>query len=126
MPRRPGVLARSLAAFAAVFCGWLAGFLAYLAAANGSPHDQTVWASWTAAFCLAAWLLIGLPLAAANPDLSTLPRAAIAIAASGCAGAAMTAVFFFSLTPGPIPLLAFLTGAGSMLAYVIFWRALEP
>lgn len=117
------VLARWGIALTSIFFGWLTGFLLYLAIAYGSPRDQIVWAIWTGCFCVVAWLLIGVPLAVLDPDLSSAWRSAVAVLATGCIGVAMLVLFFREFALNPIFLLAFLTAATSMLIYTVLLRA---
>ena len=59
-------------ALAAGAFGWLAGYFVYtLLAPSASAHDRAIWTGWTGGFCLIAWVLFGLPLAAVDPDLSS-------------------------------------------------------
>jgi hypothetical protein len=121
------VLTRWAIALIALACGWAFGFLVYLMIAAASPADRQSWAVWTALFCLAAWFLIGLPLAILGPDLSSVGRVAMATLLCGLAGALMICGFFQSLAAlfSVFSLLAFLTAAASMLVYAALLRALE-
>lgn len=115
------------AALIAVICGWFSGYLVYISIANASAHDQTVWALWTGAFCLFSWFAIGIPLAAARPDLSSPVRIGAAMLWCGLTGVLMIVLFFRSLAAAVsvFGLLAFLTAAVSMLVFSLLSNSME-
>lgn len=121
------VLIRWATALVALACGWMFGFVVYIMIAAASPADMQAWAAWTAMFCLAAWFLIGLPLAIQGPDLSSTGRIAIATLLCGLAGALMICCFFRTMAAlfSFFSLLAFLTAAASMLVYAALLRSLQ-
>ena len=109
-------------ALIAVISGWLTGFSVYLLIAGAAPVDERFWAMCTGLFCLAAWFVVGAPLAVLNPNLSTISRALIAVILSGLAGMCMLFAVFAAIAINVISLLAFLTAAVSMAVYVMISR----
>lgn len=103
-------------ALLAVFCGWLVGLAGYMMATNAGGHDEHFYAVWSGYFCLAAWIMVGAPLAALAPNLSSTPRVILATVLTGLLGTVMVVLFFggFGL---PFAALGFVTAAVSMLAY---------
>jgi hypothetical protein len=114
-------LARWISALVGVASGWAVNFLVYINIANASSRDRMSWLYWTGIFCLIAWLVVGLPLASSNLDVSSsLRRLALATVVSGLVGILMIVLFFgFSLSTPFFVFggLAFMTAAVSMLVY---------
>jgi hypothetical protein len=111
-----------------VICGWVVNFFVYINTANASAGDRQSWLYWTGRFCLLAWFVVGLPLAASDADVSsTLQRQAAATAVSGLAGVMMIVLFFgFQPSAGFFIFggFAFMTAAISMLVYAALTRIL--
>lgn len=121
-----GVFKRWGAALAAVAFGWFACYCVWTLVAPGAgAHDRASWAGWTGGFCVSAWALFGLPLAAINPDLSSPLRIVVAVVICGLTGDLILLIFFMGLNL-VFGLLAFLTAATSMLVYVFLLRAILP
>jgi hypothetical protein len=121
-------MGRWAAALVGVICGWVVNFFVYINTTNASAVDRQSWLYWTGRFCLLAWFVVGLPLAALDADVSsTLQRLAAATALSGLVGVLMI-VLFFGFQPSAAFLifggLAFMTAAISMLVYAALTRIL--
>jgi hypothetical protein len=110
-------------ALIALISGWLTGFVVFLLIARASPLDEPFWAVCTGLFCLAAWFVVGAPLAVLNPNLSTIFRALTAVILSGFIGMGMLFAFLGAIAINVISLLAFLMGAVSMAVYVLISRS---
>ena len=127
------ILIRWGVALIAVRLGWLFGIASYvvglafylLLVPSGSFFGLGRYGIVSGLFCLAAWIIVGLPLAIWDPKFSSRTRVLTATIMSGGIGLLMMVVVLrpARLTFNVFPLLAFLTAAFSMLTYI---NLLEP
>ncbi len=120
------VTLRWVAALVGITLGWAAA-AALLSFVTGWSADSYVMAVWIGFFCLAAWLLIGLPLAVLNPDFATASPAVAAIMLTGVTGAGMVTICLWphwSAGPGAGLFLlgGFIAGSVAMAGYVTLSR----
>jgi hypothetical protein len=129
------ILIRWGMALVAVSIGWVFGIASYvmglalylLLVPRGSFVGLGIYALVTGFFCLVAWLIVGFPLSIWNPTFSSRTNVFAATMLSGAIGLCMVFVAFrpSRLTFNVIPLMAFLTGAVSMMAYVKLLKSLK-
>jgi hypothetical protein len=122
------ILIRWGVALVAVSIGWVFGIASYvmglafylLLVPRGSFLGLGIYTLITGFFCLVAWLIVGLPLSIWNPKFSSPASVFTATMLSGAIGLFMAFVALrpSRLTFNVIPLMAFLTGTVSMLAYI--------
>jgi hypothetical protein len=119
MQRLSRVFLRFLAAALAMPIVWGGQILIYTAVAPGaSAHDIRVWGYWSAMYCTAALLLVGLPVAALDPAVYLPHRKHRAVVLVGLAGGVLALVppagyLFFITVP-----LGLAAGAGAMAIYI--------
>ncbi len=127
------ILIRWGAALFATLTGWIFGFASFLIlefSVSRAPGPLAPglrgYGIASGLFCLGAWVVVGLPLAVWNPDLSSGKRPLTATLLCGVIGCTMVVLFFRSFSFISIfLLLAFITATISMLTYISLIRRLK-
>jgi hypothetical protein len=124
--RRGGSFARRCgASLLAVLFGGAVGYLPFLLLTiQADGHGRTSFALVLGVFCLAGWLLVGLPIAATGLAFASTTLRTVAMLGSGLAGIALVALVFQGMTL-LVAVLAFIPAAASMFFYLRLRQAFD-